>query len=242
VIIVAPNVKEDSKMINGSPVNADPNQCVVANTNEMAWSPTEYRGVSKKVLERVIDPRKGRETALFKLEPGASLPAETLTERVQIFVVEGSYSDGHGTYTKHTWVWNPPGHTQTISSSEGCVFYAKRRVPIYSDESTRARQIIDSKAVQWLEFPHRGADVLHLYKDPNGLETGRIGHVHTNRKLPSHDHSIGEETFVLEGQLSDEYTAYPAGFWFRMPCGVPHAPFTGDARCKMLIREGDLVW
>jgi hypothetical protein len=27
-----------------------------------------------------------------------------------------------------------------------------------------------------------------------------------------------------------------------MPCGMPHAPFTEDQNCKMLIREGDLVW
>jgi len=27
-----------------------------------------------------------------------------------------------------------------------------------------------------------------------------------------------------------------------MPCGVAHAPYTEEQRCKMLIREGDLVW
>jgi hypothetical protein len=27
-----------------------------------------------------------------------------------------------------------------------------------------------------------------------------------------------------------------------MPCGVAHAPYTEAERCKMLIREGDLVW
>ena len=53
---------------------------------------------------------------------------------------------------------------------------------------------------------------------------------------------LGEETFVVEGRLTDEYTSYGKGVWFRMPCGVPHAPFTGGERCKMLIREGDLVW
>lgn len=223
-------------------VNADPAQCAVVDTNKMPWEPTAHRGMSMKVLERINDPRKGRETALFKLEPGTTLAAEVLKERQQVFVLEGSYSDENGTYGQHTWIWNPPGYKQTVSTKEGCVFYAKRRVPIYPDEDKRARQVLDAKTTKWLEFPHRGADVLHLYKDPNGLETGRIGHVHTQRKIPSHDHSIGEETFVIEGRLSDEYTSYGKGVWFRMPCGVPHAPYTGDERCKMLIREGDLVW
>ena len=31
-----------------------------------------------------------------------------------------------------------------------------------------------------LEFPHRGADVLHLYRDTHGMETARIGNVHPN--------------------------------------------------------------
>jgi anti-sigma factor ChrR (cupin superfamily) len=223
-------------------VNADPTQCAVVDTNRMPWEPTAQRGVSIKVLERVNDPVKGRETALFRLEPGTTLPAETLKERQEMFVLEGSFSDGHGTYGQHTWIWNPPGFTQTLSSKEGCVFYAKRRVPIYKDEAKRERKVIDAKTAKWLEFPHRGADVLHLHKDPNGLETGRIGNVHTQRKLPSHDHSIGEETFVIRGCLKDEYAAYTTGVWFRMPCGVPHAPYTEDERCMMLIREGDLVW
>ncbi len=224
------------------PVNADASACVVVDTNQMPWEPAAQRGMSMKVLERVIDPRKGRETALFKLEAGITLPREVLEVRQEIFVLEGSYSDENGTYGPHTWIWNPPGYAQTISTKEGCVFYAKRRVPIYKDDASRERKVIDAKTAKWLEFPHRGADVLHLHKDPNGLETGRIGHVHTHRKIPSHDHSIGEETFVVEGRLTDEYTSYGKGVWFRMPCGVPHAPYTGDERCKMLIREGDLVW
>jgi anti-sigma factor ChrR (cupin superfamily) len=226
----------------GPPVNADASKCVVVDTNAIPWEPAGQPGVSIKVLERVDDPRKGRLTALYRLAPGTTLAREVLAERQEVFVMEGSYSDENGTYGEHTWIWNPPGTVQTVTTRDGCVFYAKRRVPIYRDEASRPRRIIDAKKAHWLEFPHRGADVLHLHKDPNGLETGRIGHVHTHRKIPSHDHSIGEETFVIEGRLSDEYTSYGKGVWFRMPCGVPHAPFTGEERCKMLIREGDLVW
>jgi anti-sigma factor ChrR (cupin superfamily) len=229
-------------MFAATPVNADPTQCAVVDTNKIPWEPTAQGGVSIKVLERINDPVKGRETALFKLEPGTRLPTETLKERLEIFVLEGSVSDELGTYGEHTWIRNYPGITLTLSTKDGCVFYAKRRVPIYPDDAQRERMVIDAKTAKWLEFPHRGADVLHLYKDPNGLETGRIGNVHTNRKLPSHNHSIGEETFVIEGCLKDEYASYGKGVWFRMPCGVPHAPYTESERAKMLIREGDLVW
>jgi anti-sigma factor ChrR (cupin superfamily) len=229
-------------MLAAAAVNADSTQCAVVDTNRIPWVPTAQRGMSIKVLERINDPVKGRESALFKLAPGTRLPTETLKERLEIFVLEGSFSDEHGSYGEHTWMRNYAGFTLTISSKDGCVFYAKRRVPIYRDEAQRSRIVIDAKTAKWLEFPHRGADVLHLYKDPNGLETGRIGNVHTDRKIPSHNHSIGEETFVIEGCLKDEYAAYGKGVWFRMPCGVPHAPYTESEHAKMLIREGDLVW
>lgn len=220
-------------------VNADPNLVAVMNTNEMAWESTEWPGISRKVLEFVNHPRMGRETALLKFAPGAAMPTSVLADRVDVFVVEGAFTDEQGSYGAHTFIRNQSGTRFTPVSAEGCVLYMKWRVPIRPGGQ---RLVIDAKTAKWMEFPHRGADVLHLYPNSDGIETGRIGHVHTNRKLPSHDHSIGEETFVLKGCLSDEFAAHGQGVWFRMPCGKAHAPFTGDERCMMLIREGDLVW
>jgi len=226
-------------MRDAAPVNADPTQCVVVDSNAVPWEKTGHPGVSRKVLEFVPDPKKGRETSLLKFDPGAALPAETLADRLDVFVLEGTYSDGQGSFGPHTFIRTPAGARVTPSSREGCVIYAKWRVPIRPGGE---RVVIDAKTAQWMAFPHRGADVLHLYPNKDGIETGRIGNVHPSRQLPSHDHSIGEETFVLEGCLKDEYAAYTAGVWFRMPCGVPHAPYTESTNCKMLIREGDLVW
>ena len=220
-------------------VNADANKVAFMDTRTMAWEATQWSGVQRKVLEFVNQPRMGRETSILKLEPGTSLPTTTWAERLDFFVIEGSCSDEHGSYGKHTFVRQPPGTTHSLRSQEGCSLYMKWRVPIKEDTT---RIVIDALAATWMEFPHRGADVLHLYPNKDGIETGRIGHVHTNRKLPSHDHSIGEETFVIEGVLKDQFASYEAGTWFRMPCGVAHAPYTEEQRCKMLIREGDLVW
>lgn len=226
-------------MRSAAEVNADANKVAFMDTRTMAWEDTEWPGVQRKVLELVNHPKMGRETSILKLAPGASLPTTTWAERLDFFVMEGACSDEHGSYGKHTFVRQPPGTTQTLRSDAGCTLYAKWRVPINKDAT---RIVIDAMTAQWGEFPHRGADVLHLYPNKDGIETGRIGHVHTHRKLPSHDHSIGEETLVLEGVLKDQFASYEAGTWFRMPCGVAHAPYTEDLRCKMLIREGDLVW
>ena len=227
-------------MSNKVAVNADPNVVVSLQTNDMPWMPSDFPGVEEKVLECVIDPRKGRETLLMKFAPGASLPRETLKQRVDIFVMEGSCSDGIGDYGQYTFVRNSPGTEIQLSSKQGCVLYVKRREPIRPTDNERLA--IDSAAVAWIDFPHRGAKVLHLYRDPHGIETSRFGRIFEDRQLPSHDHSMGEETLILEGYLKDEYATYEPGAWFRMPIGVPHAPYTETAPCLMLIREGDLVW
>lgn len=227
-------------MRSAAPVNADPGKVAMVDTNTMPWEKTEHPGAWRKVLEFVNDPKKGRETSLLKLDPGAALPAEALQERLDVYVVEGVLTDGATDYGAETFLRIPPGSRFAPSSKPGCVIYAKWRVPIRPGAGERT--VIDTKTAQWLDFPHRGAKVLHLYRNVDGIETGRIGNVYPERKIPSHDHSIGEETFVLEGCLKDEYAAYPAGVWFRMPCGKPHAPYTESQNCKMLIREGDLVW
>lgn len=221
-------------------VNADPNAVVHLQTRDMPWQPTGHEGVEEKVLERVVDPRKGRETLLMRFAPGASLPAETLDHRIDIFVLDGSCSDGIGDYGTHTFVRNSPGAEIRLSSRDGCTLYVKRREPIRAGD--RERLVVDSATAEWADFPHRGATVLHLYRDRHGVETSRFGRVHPDRKIPSHDHAMGEETLVLEGCLKDEYTAYEPGAWFRTPIGMPHAPYTEASGCLMLIREGDLVW
>ena len=78
----------------------------------------------------------------------------------------------------------------TGSSAGGCVYYAKRRAPIRPTDADRLE--IDAKTVPWTPFPHRGADVLHLYRDAHGIETSRFGQVHPNRRIPTHDHAMGE--------------------------------------------------
>lgn len=220
-------------------INADPDALVVVDTNAMAWEPTGHEGVSRKVLERVNDEEKGRETALYRFEPGAALPAETLARRMEFFVLEGRLSDGLDSYGQYTFVMNPPDTQVTLSSDEGAMCYLKLRNPF---RETFQRMVVDTAKVDWLPFGHRAAKVVHFYRDPHGIETNRFGEVFPDQQIPSHDHAMGEETFIVDGRIMDERSTYEKGTWFRFPIGLPHAPYTKDASCKMYIREGDLVW
>lgn len=219
--------------------NSDPDACVVMHTQDMEWRDTEQPGVSRKLLERVIDPEKGRETMLLRFAAGATLETEELTERLDFFVLEGTYADGTGEYGPRTFVRHPAGTRHAPSSKDGCVLYAKRRNPIRDNDE---RIVIDTNSVEWLSFPHRGADVVHFYRDPHGIETSRYGRIYPDKRIPSHDHAMGEETLIVDGCLKDEHDTYGPGSWFRFPIGVAHAPYTESEACTLLIREGDLVW
>lgn len=226
-------------MMTGEAVNADPDAVVVVDTNQMEWEETGHPGVTRKVLERVIDQEKGRETVLLRFAPGSSLPTERLDRRLDIFVIEGTYSDGSGEYGPRTFLRRPPGGEHAPHSKAGCTLYAKYRNAFRDDDE---RLTIDTGKVEWMSFPHRGADVVHFYRDRHGIETSRFGKVYPEKKIPSHDHAMGEETLIIDGYLKDEYGTYGPGVWFRSPIGIPHAPYTEDQPCFMLIREGDLVW
>ena len=232
-----------SREISTAPINADAKAPVVLDTNTMPWEPTGVPGISQKVLERIIDPRKGRETALVKFEPGARMPTEDLRTRMDIVVLEGAYEDELGTYTKHTFVREMPGSRRTLSSKDGCTLYVKRRVPIRANEHGSARSVVVVDRTKWVAVGHRFGMATHLYRDVHGLETSRLGEMTPDKHIPSHDHSIGEETFILYGVLKDEHRTYTEGCWFRFPNGYEHAPYTlPDSPCGMLIREGDLIW
>jgi hypothetical protein len=221
-------------------LNADPNKYVVMDSNAMTWKNTSYKGFSYKLLEKVIDPRKGRLTSLIKLDPGTTLPAETLDERCDFLVLEGTLHDGHSLYGEHTFIRNQPGYLQTLSSQTGCVLYLKRRKPIRKTDADRS--VIDAKNIEWKPYPARGARVLHLYRDQHGVEAARLVDVYPDKQIPTHDHAMGDETFVVGGVIMDEHGSYGAGVWIRTPIGIPHTPFTKKDNVVMLIRDGDMVW
>ena len=220
-------------------INADPDELVVLDTNAMPWEDTEIPGVRQKTLERVNDPEKGRETALIKMDPGTKLAPETISDRWDVFTLEGDYNDGHGVHDRRTFIMTPPGETMTLSTEQGCTFYRKKRRPFRPDFD---KILIDTNKVEWTPFPQRGARVVHFYRDPHGIEAWRFGEVYAEKQLPSHDHAIGEETLIVEGRLKDEYNEYGPGTWLRFPILLPHAPFTESESCYMFIRDGDLVW
>jgi quercetin dioxygenase-like cupin family protein len=53
--------------------------------------------------------------------------------------------------------------------------------------------------------------------------------------FPTHEHGLGEEYLVLEGEFADEHGRYPPGTYVRNPPGSRHASFS-DAGCIIWVK------
>lgn len=53
--------------------------------------------------------------------------------------------------------------------------------------------------------------------------------------FPDHDHALGEEYIVLEGEFGDELGRYPVGAYVRNPAGTHHAPFS-EPGCVIFVK------
>ena len=86
---------------------------------QLEWQATRFPGISMKMLWQ--DESGDAYTALFRVEPGATLPRHRHTGVEQTFVIEGSLVDDEGTCTSGNFVWRRPGSVHTAHSPEGCL-------------------------------------------------------------------------------------------------------------------------
>lgn len=105
---------------------------------------------------------------------------------------------------------------------------------IRSDFSRTARVLPED--FEWVPSP--GGEVHRVMLDRVGDEvavaTSLVRYPPSSR-FPPHEHALGEEFLVLEGELGDEYGRYPAGTYVRNPPGSRHTPFS-DPGCVVWVK------
>ncbi len=87
--------------------------------SNLEWQSSDFPGVHTKMLWR--DEASGAFTALFRLDPGATLPLHRHTGIEQTFVLEGSLVDGDGVCTAGNFVWRARDSVHTAHSPDGCL-------------------------------------------------------------------------------------------------------------------------
>ncbi|MDG4646832.1 cupin domain-containing protein [Roseibacterium sp. SDUM158017] len=93
----------------------------VVDTGAARFADADEEGVAILPLHSV----PGEDVTLQRWNAGARLAAHAHSGGQEVFVLEGSFSDEHGTYPAGTWIRNPDGFRHAPATDEGCLLYVK---------------------------------------------------------------------------------------------------------------------
>ena len=214
-------------------LNADYSQRVVVETTNMQWETSEADGVLRKRLERVdADPELV--TTIVRYEAGSAFPPHRHVHGEEIMVLEGTFSDNHGSYTAGSYLRNPAGTNHSPFSKDGCTIFVKLQ-QIQSSDTNHIN--IQTKQQAWLPGLVPGLSVMPLHE--HMYEHVALVRWEANTIFQPHQHIGGEEILVLEGTFEDEFGSYPEGTWLRNPPNSSHTPFTKEG-CIIYVKTGHL--
>lgn len=216
-------------------INANFNERVVINTNEMSWTPSPMPGVERKMLDRIGE-EIARATSLVRYAPNSHFSAHTHGGGEEFLVLEGEFNDAAGCYPAGTYVRNPVGSSHAPwAGAEGAVIFVKLH---QFDLQDAAHSVIQTRAQAWYQGMVPGLKVMPLHEF--GAEHVALVKWAPNTRFNPHQHWGGEEILVLEGVFCDEHGVYPAGSWLRSPHLSRHQPFTGPEGALIYVKTGHL--
>ena len=216
-------------------INANFNERVVINTNEMSWTPSPMPGVDRKMLDRIGE-EIARATSLVRYAPNSHFSAHTHGGGEEFLVLEGEFNDAAGCYPAGTYVRNPVGSSHAPwAGAEGAVIFVKLH---QFDLQDAAHSVIQTRAQAWYQGMVPGLKVMPLHEF--GAEHVALVKWAPNTRFNPHQHWGGEEILVLEGVFCDEHGVYPAGSWLRSPHLSRHQPFTGPEGALIYVKTGHL--
>ena len=218
-------------------LNADFSARAVCDTNAMEWQPSPVAGVWRKRLELAGAVESGRVTSLVRFDAGARFPAHDHPDGEEILVLDGTFSDEFGDHPKGTFMLSPEGTRHEPYSEQGCLLLVKlRQYPGTAREAVR----IDTLSAPWRETEYPGSAQLMLYEDDAHPEAICLFRMSPGCNVPEHNHPGGEELFVIEGGLEDQYGRYEQGCWGRSPAGSHHWA-KSEAGCLVYAKLGHLA-
>lgn len=92
---------------------------LMTRTAGLDWQSSGSDGFLLKTLHE--DPATGRRTWLMKVEPGAYSPPHAHEEFEELYIIEGSFSDGENTYHAGDYAIRAPGAMHEAHSEGGAI-------------------------------------------------------------------------------------------------------------------------
>ena len=204
-------------------------------TNAVDWQSSPSPSVFRKRLDLAGDAEASRVTSVVRYEPDSAFHSHPHPDGEEILVLEGVFSDEHGDYPAGTFLLNPEGFEHAPHSQDGCVLFVKLRQ--YPGE--RRQITIDTQSGTWRQGLVEGIEVQDLYREDGHPEHIRLARFAPGAATPDHVHAGGEEVFVIEGRIEDEFGVHPAGTWLRYPDGSRHTARAPEG-ALLYVKSGHL--
>ena len=161
--------------------------------------------------------KRGSSHPLFATKREANFPPTTI--RV---ARKSSFSTAYfqmNTAIIRQYLLNPDGTSHAPFSKDGCTLFVKLRQ--YGGEG-RTQVEMNAGALDWQPRNDTGVWQKPLYRQGGYREWTQLLKLDPGAQSPPHEHPNGEEVFVIDGAIEDEFGAYPAGTWIRYPPGSSH--------------------
>lgn len=216
-------------------INADFSLRVVIRPDDYKWVPSPAAGVERMMLDR-IGKETGHATSLVRYAPNSAFPPHVHAGGEEVLVLEGEFSDEHGSYTAGSYLRNPKGtkHSPKIGSAGATIF-----VKLHQFDQRDTRHFnIDTNSEPWRPGLVDGLSVMSLHEFD--VEHVALVKWAPYTKFQPHKHLGGEEIFVIRGTFYDEHGAYPAGSWLRSPHLSQHQPYTEEDGALIYVKTGHL--
>ena len=94
---------------------------VEVDVNKVDWTPTQWPGISRKVLRH--DAVTGARAGLLKFEANSRLPRHMHPAGEEVFVLEGRVRFEETWYEAGCYLYSPPGSSDDVFTDTGAILF-----------------------------------------------------------------------------------------------------------------------
>ena len=171
-----------------------------------------------------------RWSAIISLPPQANVALETFAHN-DMYVLKGSLIEEANEFQAGAYLCRTADNALRAGDDGVTILVYRDRVVKTCREKT-----VKPGDIEWYQGGVDGMAVAPLL---NAYHRLMLVSWLPNTQVDFHMHSLGEEIFVLEGELIDQKGLYPAGTWQRFHPGTGHSPYT-ETKTLILLRNGHL--
>jgi len=207
----------------------DPSTVELVAFDATEWIASPQPAVTRKLLER-DGGEVARATSIVRYAPGSSFPAHGHERGEEFVVLEGTFSDEHGSYPEGSYVRNPPGSRHRPFSEGGCTIFVKLR----QSQPDDLRRVVAACDLSPVADGAAKQTALHAHGN-EGVSLVRLG---AGARLALGPGDVAVELLVLRGDMTIDGEACARWGWFRAPRHGQRVETT--AGCAFWMKRGHL--